>query len=100
MTLKVVRRPKGIKVVRCRGRERHYDRLLCRLVSATPYSREYYAEIAATRDHHIPAKGGKRPEFLVELIRAYASGIHSAKTTRPAPDHAELWLQETRERDR
>jgi hypothetical protein len=102
MNLKVPRPPKGLKVVRYGGRERHHDRLLCsRPIVATPCSRNYYVEIAATRaHHHIPAKSGRRPKFLGELIRAYTSGIDSAKATRAAPDHAEPWLQEVWESDK
>jgi hypothetical protein len=89
--MRVARRPKGITLVRYRGRERHYDRLLGnRPVIVMPYSSDYYAEIAATRAHDIAAKGGK----LAELIAAYAFGSGSAKATRAASDHAELWLQE------
>jgi integrase len=50
MSMENGRRPRGIKVVRYKQTEYHYDRLLGgRPVIAAPYSREYYAEIETTR---------------------------------------------------
>jgi integrase len=83
MTMKHARRPKGIKIVRYKTVEYHYDRLLgYRPIIAAPYSRDYYAEITTTR-----AERGldvKEKGTLGHLIGAYRRSStfanHAART--------------------
>jgi hypothetical protein len=48
---------------------------------------------------HLPAKGGKRPVYSVDLLDAYASSPDGLKAAKAAPDDAGFWLRKMRERD-
>jgi integrase len=78
------RRPKGIKVVRYKDQEYHYDRLLGgRPIIAAPYSRQYYSEIETTRaERGIDAKKKGTFGHLTAAYRRSSTFASLAERTR------------------